>query len=122
MSRYAGYTLGEITFPLDGTEVVIKPTIEDRRKILIILAKNQEQGYADIKEMESYLYTLLWESLPKDEKTDETAKELREFVLSKLTNLWIEIQIQFKLANREEIENLRKDLMEQLKKKVKREE
>ena len=116
MSRYAGYTLGEIEFSLDGTEVLIKPSIEDRRQFLILLANFQEEGKADIKAMEEYCYNLLWKSLPQTEQNEEVSKELREFILSKLTSLWVELQIQYKLAKREDIEQLKKEAIEQLKK------
>ena len=105
MSRYAGYTLGLMEFKIDNVDCRIKPQMKDVDEALRILAKARTENVIPIQDIKKFCFNLLWNGIEQEEKDDkDTRKELDEFVTLRLLQIWLEVQIAFKMVDRAALE------------------
>ena len=105
MTRYRKAILNELEFDVDGTKVMIRPTLEDKFEALQMLKEFQQKGDADLKKLKDYMTKLIFNALPETEQNEVDAKkETENFVVENILKIWIEIQVGFKFASREEVE------------------
>ena len=102
MGRYAGYALGLMEFKIDNVDVKIKPQMKDVDEALRLLAKSKMENMIPIPEIKKFCINLLLNGLEKEEQEEPTSrKETEEFVTINLLHIWVEIQIAFKLLDRD---------------------
>lgn len=104
MSRYAGYTLGLMEFKVDNVDCRIKPEMKDVDETLRLLAKARTENILPLLDIKKFCINLLLKGLEEEEKSEvNVKKELEEFVTLNLLPVWLEIQIAFRMIDREKM-------------------